>query len=188
MFIEYGQFNIQEVLGMGVFGRIPDGSNYSENTGATVSLGNNSSEAEQGNYKQHISYRGEENFYGNIWTWVDGLNQNSGAVYISDHDFKDNTSEAPYVSAGYCLTTSGNLAKFEYNDSYPWLFIPGATGGNDSLPIGDYYQYDSGWRVARLGGCFYDDGFLIGPFCWRLDDVSSKRDEGIGLRLVYIPQ
>lgn len=187
MIIEYGQFNIQEVLGIGVSGKTDNGSsNMSENTGATISLGNNSGEATQGSYK-HISYRGEENFYGNIWTWVDGLNQNSGAIYISDHNFKDDTSEAPYVPAGYCLTSSEVYPKkFEYNDSYSWLFIPGATGGNSSLPIGDYYWYNSGWRVAGLGGR-WDSGSSCGPFCWSLSNASSNRKRNIGLRLVYIP-
>lgn len=186
MIIEYGQFNIQEVLGDGVSKKSDGSSNMSENTGATISLGNNSGEATQGSYN-HISYRGEENFYGNIWTWVDGFNQNSGTVYIADHDFKDDTSEAPYVAAGYCLTSNQVYpAKFEYNDSYPWLFIPGATGGNSSLPIGDYYWYNSGWRVAVLGGR-WTDGSSCGPFCWYLSSASSYRDRDVGARLVFVP-
>ena len=188
MIIEHGQFNIQEVLGDGVSNKSDESGNVSENTGATVSLGNDSGEATQGSYK-HISYRGEENFYGNIWTWVDGLNQNSGAIYISDHDFKDDTSEAPYVSAGYCLTSSEVYPKkFEYNDNYSWLFIPGAIDGNSSLPIGDYYTwYSSGWRVAYLSGR-WNDGSICGPFCWCLYNLSNFCYRDIGARLVYIPQ
>lgn len=194
MIIEYGQFNIQEVLGTGVFGYIYTGLIKSENTGTTVSLGNNSGKvAIHGD--QPISYRGEENFYGNIWTWVDGLNRNGEAVYISDHDFKDDTSEAPYVSAGYCSTSSSDyIAKFEYNDSYPWLFIPGALGGNSSLPVGDNYWCSSSeeWRIAALGGSAYEDyggdGSTIGPFFWVLNSTSSYSGGDTGARLVYIPQ
>lgn len=194
MIIEYGQFNIQEVLGNGVVNKflLPT-QNHAENTGATKELGNKSGEIIQGSNDlpdksyNHISYRGEENFYGNIDTYIDGINQNNGIIYISDHNFKDDTSEAPYVSAGYCLTSSDDdIAKFEYNDSYPWLFIPGAIGGNSSLPIGDYYEYNSGWCTANLGGR-WSDGSSCGPFCWDLDNASSHYFLDIGARLVYIP-
>lgn len=196
MIIEYGQFNIQEVLGMGVVNKnLLPSENYAEYTGVTKELGNKSGEIIQEGIDwpsrnfSFISYRGEENFYGNIYTYVDGINQNNGIIYISDHDFKDDTSEAPYVSAGYCLTSSDVYPKkFEYIDTNPSLFIPGATGGNSSLPIGDYYQYNSDWNTVIFGGR-WDDYNMGGPFFWFLDDISSTITYRFaGSRLVYIPQ
>ena len=45
-----------------------------ENTGATITLGNASGSVVNANGIQIVSYRGEENFWGNIWWWIDGIN------------------------------------------------------------------------------------------------------------------
>ena len=49
----------------------------------TVNLGNASGTASNANGIQFVTYRGEENFWGNIWWWVDGLNENMDATRMS---------------------------------------------------------------------------------------------------------
>ena len=76
MLIEYGNFNSQNNIGAGVTNKpwLEDGVNYSELTGATVNLGNASGAVTNANGYNVVSYRGEENLWGNIWKWEDGLN------------------------------------------------------------------------------------------------------------------
>ena len=98
MLIEYASFNMQSCIGDGATHKTDDGSsNMAEPTGVTVNLGNASGTASNANGIQFVTYRGEENFWGNIWTWVDGLNENmdatthEGTIYIADHAFTDDT-------------------------------------------------------------------------------------------------
>lgn len=192
MLIEYATFNTQAAIGNGAVFKTDDGSsNMAENTGATVSLGNKSGAVINDNGIQIVSYRGEENPWGNIWKWVDGINRHVTAerniVYIADHGFKDDTSDAPYEDAGISpCTKEGYVSAFCYSEEYDWLFIAGETDGNSSLPVGDYFwNYQANiWTVAMLGaGWTYSS--TAGGFCWFLDNVSGSRTRAVSGRLVY---
>ena len=67
--IEYANFDSQTQIGQGVVD-----VTAAVNTGATASLGNASGMASGTNGGVSISYRGVENFWGNVWKWVDGIN------------------------------------------------------------------------------------------------------------------
>lgn len=192
MLIEYATFNTQAAIGNGAVFKTDDGtSNMAENTGATVSLGNKSGAVINDNGIQIVSYRGEENPWGNIWKWVDGINRHVTAerniVYIADHGFKDDTSEAPYEDAGISpCTKEGYVSAFCYSEEYDWLFIAGETNGNSSLPVGNYfwnYQVNI-WTVAMLGASWYNSS-MAGGFCWTLNNVSGFRYRYVSGRLVY---
>lgn len=204
MLIEYASFNMQSNIGSGVSNKTDDGStSMTENTGATVTLGNASGSVENTNGYNCVSYRGEENLWGNIWTWVDGFNEENpsdwtntedfsgeyGDLYVADHGFADNTGDSPYVNTNlHPCYGEGYISAFCYSEEFDWMFITGETSGNSSLPVSDYFwnRY-SGWRVAGLGGKWYD-GSACGGFCWTLDVASSNRYRTIGGRLVYVPQ
>ncbi len=191
MLIEYATFNTQTAIGAGAVNKTDDGStNMSELTGATVSLGNASGAVINNNGIQIVSYRGEENPWGNIWKWVDGLNKNYAngvqSVYIADHSFADDTSAAPYEDAGIVpSSTEGYVSAFCYSEEFDWLFIAGETAGNSSLPVGDYFWINTNtWTVAMLGAN-WDDGSMAGGFYWYLNHVSGYRSRSISGRLVY---
>lgn len=195
MLIEYASFDMQKHIGSGNVNKpwLEDGVNYSEYTGATVSLGNASGAVTNDNGIQIVSYRGEENPYGNIWKWVDGINvynYNVGSVHIADHGFADDTKVSPYKDAGITICDkSGYVSAFAYNEEFDWLFIASEVNGNSSLPVGDYFYQNkaySGYTVAALGG-YWDDGSAAGAFGWSLDDASSARYRYFGGRLVYVP-
>ena len=195
MLIEYASFNMQSCIGNGAVSKTDDGAtNMSEPTGTTINLGNASGVAANFNGIQMISYRGEENFWGNIWGWVDGINQymdattHEGTIYIADHTFTDDIGTGAYEDAGIiAVFGDGYVSAFCYSEKYDWLFIPGELLGNTALPVGDYcWNGNTGWRVAVLGAG-WDKGLNAGAFCWSLDDASSIRYRGIGGRLVYVP-
>jgi hypothetical protein len=195
MLIEYASFNMQSAIGQGAVNKTDDGSsNMAEATGVTINLGNASGTASNANGVQFVSYRGEENFWGNIWGWIDGINEymdattHEGTIYIADHSFADDTGTGAYEDAGIiAVYGNGYVSAFCYSEKYDWLFIPGELLGNTALPVGDYcWNGNTGWRVARLGA-YWDSGLYAGAFCWALFHASSSRHRHLGGRLVYVP-
>ncbi|MDL2301340.1 hypothetical protein LJC58_03190 [Lachnospiraceae bacterium OttesenSCG-928-D06] len=194
MLIEYATFNMQSAIGNGAVSKTDDGkTSMTENTGATITLGNSSGAVINGNGIQIVSYRGEENFWGNVWKWVDGINHYANATtgecdtFIADNGFTDDTKAVPYENAGISAKYgNGYVSAFCYSEDYDWLFIAGELLGNSSLPVGDYFwnQNGTGWRVARLGAS-WPDGLSAGAFCCYLNGASSARGRYLGGRLVY---
>ena len=194
MLIEYATFNMQSVIGNGAVSKTDDGkTSMTENTGATITLGNASGSVVNANGIQIVSYRGEENFWGNIWWWIDGINHYANATtgecetYVADHGFADDVKTAPYEDTGMTAKYgNGYISAFCYSEDFDWLFLPCEFNGNTALPVGDYCwnQNDTGWRVAKLGAS-WGNGLDAGAFCWHLIDASSYRDRSIGGRLVY---
>ena len=194
--IEYAKFNMQDVLGMGAVQKTDDGrSNLAENTGGSTSLGNSSGAVTNSNSIQIVSYRGEENPYGNIWKFVDGINVMANGkhdVYIADHDFNDKQSAGSYTDVGFTLAkTSGYVSAFGYSQEFDWLFLTSETTGNSSVPVGDYFWQnytatdDGGWRTVLLG-VYWVYGSYAGGFSWNVSFSPVGRGRGLSGRLVYI--
>lgn len=201
MLIEYGNFNCQNNVGNGVVDKTDDNkTNMSELTGATANLGNTSGSVTNGNGCNVVTYRGEENLWGNIWKWEDGLNLKNpstfaaddgqvGILYAADHDFKDDTGAAPYEDTGIRIPYVGwsYISAFGYSEAYDWLFVGVEGKGNSSVPVGDCVQNISpGWHVAESGAS-WDSGAGAGVFYLALYSSSGGRSRGISGRLVYIP-
>lgn len=198
MLIEYASFNMQSAIGNGVTNKTDDGaSSMTEITGATANLGNASGSVTNANGYNIVSYRGEENFWGNIWTWVDGMNEENpatftsgmaGTLHVADHGFADDTKASPYKNTGiHPIQGSGYVSAFGYSEEFDWLFIAVEYSGNSSLPVGDYaWNNNPGWRVAVLGGR-WDSSAYAGAFYWSLDNASAGRSRAVGGRLVYVP-
>ena len=202
MLIEYGNFNSQNNIGAGVTNKpwLEDGVNYSELTGATVNLGNASGAVTNANGYNVVSYRGEENLWGNIWKWEDGLNIKNpstfaaddgqvGVLYAADHGFADDTGAAPYEDTGIRVpyVNWSYISAFGYSEAYDWLFVGVEGKGNSSVPVGDCVQnVNPGWRVAR-SGAHWDGGTAAGVFSLSLYDSAGGRYRNISGRSVYIP-
>lgn len=192
--IEYASFDMQSKIGAGVTTKTDDGAtSMTEITGATTTLGNKSGQVINTNGYSVVAYRGEENPFGNIWKWIDGINvynKNEGSVYIADHGFKDDTNAAPYSDAGITICGSnGYVSAFAYNEDFDWLFIASEVLGNSSLPVGDYFWQNkayNGYTVAVLGGR-WSDGSDAGGFGWYVNAASGYRSRNVGGRLLYVP-
>lgn len=192
--IEYASFDMQSKIGAGVTTKTDDGAtSMTEITGATTTLGNKSGQVINTNGYSVVAYRGEENPFGNIWKWIDGINvynKNEGSVYIADHGFKDDTNAAPYSDAGITICGSnGYVSAFAYNEDFDWLFIASEVLGNSSLPVGDYFWQNkayNGYTVAILGGS-WPHGSDAGGFNWHVSPASGTRYRHLGGRLLYVP-
>jgi len=188
--VEYATFNMQSAIGVGVTNKTDDGAS---NTGFTSSLGNATGVATTTDGWTVVSYRGEENPYGNIWKWIDGINifnAGVGSVFIADHTFADNVNTGAYQDAGITIAgANGYVSAFAYNEDFDWLFIASEVSGSSSLPVGDYFYQDkatSASTVAHLGG-YWGSGAGAGGFGWSMGNAVSIRSRAIGGRLLYAP-
>jgi hypothetical protein len=195
--IEYASMNSQTAIGRGVTDKESGTGNESELTGATTNLGNASGSVTNTNGYNVVSYRGEENFWGNIYKFTDGMNiycdasQGIHSLYIADNAFAESKNTDNYKDAGITLATKeGYVSAMAYNEEFDWLFAPAETLGDSALPVGDYFYHNvsssTGYRVARLGGT-WSIGSNAGAFTWRVDGTPSGRTRVIGGRLVYVP-
>lgn len=197
--IEYASFDCQSKIGKGVSNFTDDGStNMALVTGATAGLGNGSGIPDGGeDGKCSVSYRGEENLWGNIWTWLDGINHyakdaDTDTVFVKGYGtMKDNTSSDGYstLDAGV-VRGYGYLSAFGYNEEFDYLFLPAEHNGASNSPIGDYVWNNTtslGFLVARLGG-EWNSGSDCGAGSLHLNDTSSSRIRDVGGRLLYVPQ
>lgn len=215
MIIEMGMMNLQTAIAQGVVS-LPwttgsdTTSSYAAATGSTASLGNGTGRAEKtttyegGVAKEYtvdgktsVCWRGKENFWGNIWKFVYGINiwgngkMGGGQPYIcSDFSFAESKNSGNYEPAGFTVTNAnGYISAMGYSTACDWLFIASECLGNSSLPVGDYTYITvnlNGYRIARLGGS-WSDGGGAGGFYWYLGNGVGGRYRALGGRLVYIP-
>lgn len=191
--IECGSFNVQDTIGAGNVYDI----NGCISTGATVSLGDTSGNIMLPNGTQSVSYRGEENFWSNMWTYVDGMNienpsnttlKTYGILYVADNNFADNKASDAYKSTGiYPCCGKGYISAFGYSKDFDWMFIADDLKGNSELPIGDYvWNTYTDWKIALLGGHF-NEKERAGAFSWTMDSRSTISLPFMGCRTVFIP-
>ena len=215
MIIEMGMMNLQTAIAQGVVS-LPwttgsdTTSSYAAATGSTASLGNGTGRAEKtttyegGVAKEYtvdgktsVCWRGKENFWGNIWKFVYGINiwgngkMGGGQPYIcSDFSFAESKNSGNYEPAGFTVTNAnGYISAMGYSTACDWLFIASECLGNSSLPVGDYTYITvnlNGYRLARLGG-YWHDWDSAGGFYWNLYNGVGYRSRNVGGRLVYIP-
>lgn len=215
MIIEMGMMSLQTAIAQGVVS-LPwttgsdTTSSYAAATGSTASLGNGTGRAEKtttyegGVAKEYtvdgktsVCWRGKENFWGNIWKFVYGINiwgngkMGGGQPYIcSDFSFAESKNSGNYEPAGFTVTNAnGYISAMGYSTACDWLFIASECLGNSSLPVGDYTYITvnlNGYRIAQLGSC-WSDGGGAGGFYWNLYYGVGYRARNVGGRLVYIP-
>lgn len=215
MIIEMGMMNLQTAIAQGVVS-LPwtagsdTTSSYAAATGSTASLGNGTGRAEKtttyegGVAKEYtvdgktsVCWRGKENFWGNIWKFVYGINiwgngkMGGGQPYIcSDFSFAESKNSGNYEPAGFTVTNAnGYISAMGYSTACDWLFIASECLGNSSLPVGDYTYITvnlNGYRIAQLGG-HWNYGGNAGGFYWSLSNGVGVRGRNVGGRLVYIP-
>ena len=214
MMIELGTMNTQTGIGQGVIGipweTEPDKTcSYAAATGFTSALGNGTGQATEtvtynggvattntNNGLTSISYRGVENFWGNIWKFVYGVNfyYKAGEPFVGyickDFNYAESKKDGNYESIGFsCPSKNGYISAMGYSENCDWVFFPSEVEGNSSVPVGDYYYQNNTWegyRITRLGGGWVD-GSAAGSFCWSLGSGVGDRYRSIGARLVYVP-
>ena len=192
--IEYGTFDSQTAIGMGRT-QLSDGAwecgSYWATNGKSNGAGNatynyeydgdaDDAEAEEA----CMSYRGVENWYGNVYTFIDGINvlgdyqwwaSNVAADYADDTDtnYTKIYDDASGHAQGYsdALVSTGNAILGLNSD------------GSDSTYVPDtqYLDYD-GNRVVRFGQ-YANAGLGAGAFALAASYGSSDSAAGVGAAL-----
>lgn len=187
--IEYADFNSQSTIGMGrteLASKSWVVDSYIGRTGKSNSDGNGTNSVGGDTNDAYMTYRGIENFFGNVWKWMDGINTNGSNAYVSNNDsnWADDTS-TNYTDLSITLPSSDNYQITLQQISRG--FIPATVGGSSSTYICDYYYQDvagADWRVAELGGIAYQDA-MDGVFFLLVAYASSHNNVAIGGRLCF---
>jgi len=190
MLIEFGTFNIQDPNGIGMGrtqlynGSWADGSLYGLN-GLGNNIGNATGNVSSGGMAtDYMSYRGIENFYGNVWKWVDGINIKDHIPYICNNltQFADDVFTGSYISAGITMANSDGWQNTLAQTGTG--FFPASVGASSSTKITDFYWQNTGNRVVTFGGRA-DDGSLVGAFYLGTDYVSLTSYSSVGSVLAF---
>jgi hypothetical protein len=126
-----------------------------------------------------MSYRGVENWYGNVWTWLDGVNVLADYKYYvcnEPNDYADDTS------TNYTLVHTGTDQMSGYPDKLADNsagFFPTAVGGSTSSYVPDYWYDTTGNRVV-LFGQDADNGLAAGAFAVCSYDGSGGSNANVG--------
>lgn len=191
--IEYGDFDAQHLLGGG-FMDLATGPQYTGWTGSTP--GNDSGNLSYGvvdDYTHVMSYRGIENWYGNLSTVLEGINiKTSFNPWIADHDYATNYMlfAHPYVDTTLNYgAQAGNyyIDDIITNDTWDFILLPTSDGGSATTYLCDAYYTLQFNRIATSFGS-YNAGTttLGGPFAMDLAEPYDLSSAVLGARLVYI--
>jgi hypothetical protein len=184
--IEYGTMNIQSALGEGrtmLSGGSWTGGSYIGITGLSNSLGNGSGNvtyvgdaddaAADGSF---MSYRGIENFYGNIWKFADGVLFQNNVPYVNQHPstYDSTTLGANDISTGVTMTASDGYAR-NLGNSNKGFFPTSVSGGSSATGTTDYfYANDAGELGIALVGSSANLGLSPGPLSLSATLVASS--------------
>lgn len=168
--------------------------NHALRTGYSDSLGNQSGQVNLGPDKMAVNYRGVENFWSNIWMWVDGINirkNNVITVYVADHGYDDNLTNDPYIPLGCQLANNeGFASRFAYSADASYAFLAGVAGGNSTKPPASYYWHSNVTAspqllTAKLGGNWSMGSLPPSATNWALDNFPDFSGAYIGTRIGY---
>lgn len=178
--VEYASYNSQDKLGRGCV----DGNSSALTSGGCDNLGMKSG-CVTNDGKHTVIYRGIENFFGNVFQWLDGINfvGRQGYVCIDYTQYASDTT-TNYIQLGYVCPSSNNyIGNLGYDSNNSLVMVPSAVGGSDTSGITDYYYgYNSGNKVSRVGGRWADSS-KAGAFASTADSSSNARSD-IGGRFV----
>jgi hypothetical protein len=138
------------------------------------------------NGKSAMSYRGIENWYGNLWKFVDGINIKDCQAYICKNpdSYTSDKFDGDYKAIGYVNnTTNGYISGMGYDSNNSNIMLPIKNTGSSNTYYSDYYWQITDNSVAIASGGL-DNGSVVGAFFWRLSNVSSHLYWNLGCRIV----
>lgn len=136
--------------------------------------------------KYPCSYRGIESPWGDLWQFVDGINITDNQSWVAENadDYVSNKFEAPYQKVAYLNSTSnGWVSRLGLDKERPFVNMATGVGAGSTTYYSDYYYQNTGQRVARVGGYWYN-GSNAGLWYWTLNDSSGVAGVTVGGRLL----
>jgi len=181
--IEYADFDSQTEIGYGrtqLSGGTWTAGSYIGQCGKSNSDGDGTNSVAGNTNDAYMTYRGIENWYGNVWKWNDGININANVPYVTNNAsaWADDTATG-YTNLGVTLAAT-NQWQITLADTDRG-FLPASVGA-DTTYVSDYYYQSTGWRVVRLGG-YASNGAPAGAFFVSAHDAASQDGVTFGGRL-----
>ncbi len=188
--IEFGKMNSQFIM-----------NGYVGNSAATTTGGSDMIEMSSGTISNdgHYSfnYRGIENLWGNVWSFLEGLNidQNNGtpnSIYTANNArfySSDTITEYYKKLEGYSkLDTSGVVVDSGFDPKVPFANLPTKIGGDYTKGVGDYYyqKTSNGYRISLAGGD-WAYGTRAGMSHFVVTWYSSDTAPTVGVRILKTP-
>lgn len=122
-----------------------------------------------------------ENFYGNIWTFIDGLIVSSRvSKYKVSGPYND--SGTGYTNGYSVPTANGYINKI--NCSNDNGIIPSSSTGSATTYYSDYVWQNTGDYISVIGG-IWGNGSSVGSFYLGVDRTSSSSYSDVGSRLSF---
>ena len=158
-----------------------DGNSSALATGSTDKLGMVYGETTG---KKSVKVFGIEDFWGNIWEWVDGLATSSSRdILITKTNNDYNNAGSNYQQYGKCFSKDGYIDKSVGDNNNG--FLPETAGGSSSTYYADYaYQSSSGGKTARFGGN-WNSASDAGAFCLNVYGAPSYSNSVFSARLSF---
>lgn len=180
--VEYADWGSQEKIGPGI---VNDGAAHK--TGETDAMVYHTGRANSDD-NAAVQYRGIENPWGNVSEFIDGINVEQRATYISidpENYSDDSLSTNSYSSAGVSLPSNGYTKELGLSSKYPWAFLPFSSGGGSSSSyVTDAVYGGDGLRVLNVGGHITSNR-EAGLFFFHAGVASSGTSNKVGTRLQF---
>ena len=208
MMMDWGDLDSQSTVGRGIVDKASGtgfageltasnsiNSNLDSDGTISSSYGGYAGEANDGTYP--IAWRYIENFWGNVWEFVIGINALDAEYRVLPKAGLaaatcDGTLGAGDYTASTCTPLTdddGYIDDIEWETLLEYLFIPSSSGGGAATYIPDYfYSHDSGETNVWLAGGFWLQGSWAGAGSSAEHQAASISSRFIGSRLEYLPQ
>ncbi len=119
--------------------------------------------------KHAMKYRGVENWYGNVYQWMDGITVHSLKPYVCENPANYASGSLPtgYNAVSYSgpsSNSSNRVKALGYDAANPFVQVPTDLSGSDTTYYCDYgYYSNSSYRVVVVGGVW---GNALGAGPW----------------------
>lgn len=175
----YKNKDSQTVLGQG---RTASGNTAAAATGSTLTKP--FCWGDQGGVNS-VKFLGVEDFFGNVWEWVDGVCLINKVYKATRYPSKYNDD-----GTGYEISANSGLSAAVDNDKYIVTvqgtndlgFLPASTGGSSTTHWCDNTWVADATQVVSFGG-YWSSAAIAGAFAWALTHAPSHLGAPFGSRL-----
>jgi hypothetical protein len=175
--LKYKSLNSQSKVGRGFV----YGNSAQKSTGGTETKGMDWGETTG---KDHMKLFGLEDFWGNVWEWIDGyFSDGSRNIKTATENFNDTGSN--YTARGVAASSnvSWNYMNNCVGDTHSG-FTPTSTSGSETTYFCDYATLNASYW-PRFGGGWADASYA-GAFFLGVIYTASGVSATFGARLMYV--
>ena len=127
-----------------------------------------------------MSYRGMENFYGNVYKWIDGLITGTNQIAIGNKSF--NNTGSGYTIYNKTFSGAGGYISDIFGDKQLG-FIPNTFAGSTTTKLYDYGTLAA--SCLPIFGGSYNCGLDCGAFLLYVCYSAAGSNSSFGARLTY---